>query len=230
MQNQTTIKCPNCKTELSVEKVLYSQLESEFTKDMDEKRVAYHKVQIALNLKIEEFFNRNLDIFKLYEITNEFISRLILLEHAQSADIPSILQKLLSSREEEYILFTYKASAHTHCEQHLSSFINRINITFNTKNDKKITYWTNLFIYLKRTIQHEIDIKKQNTQIIIFIDEILYLDEDFLNSFGYFYNIFCQREQNFLVILGGSNIEWSDYSLRLNTGALYQRFDERIKI
>ncbi len=181
-------------------------------------------------VKIEEFFNRNMDVQILYENPNEYRSKLILLKHTQSVDIPSLVERLLLSRAENSILLTYKASAHTELKKHLSSFTNRINNTFQRKNMKEMNHWTDLFIYFKRTIQHVIETKKQKIQVIIFIDEILYLDEDFLNSFGHFYNTFCQKEKNFLIVLGGSNIQLSDYSLLLNTGALYQRFDEIITI
>jgi len=53
MQNQTTITCPKCKTEISIEEALYSQLETNFNKDIQEKREQYKKAQLELQQKTE---------------------------------------------------------------------------------------------------------------------------------------------------------------------------------
>jgi len=53
MQNTTTITCPNCKTEISIEEALYTQLESKFNKDIQEKREQYKKAQFELHQKAQ---------------------------------------------------------------------------------------------------------------------------------------------------------------------------------
>lgn len=57
MQNQTTITCPKCKTEISVEEALYSQLELKFNKDIQEKREQYKKAQQELQQREQSLKN-----------------------------------------------------------------------------------------------------------------------------------------------------------------------------
>jgi len=53
MENKATITCPNCKTEISIEDALYAQLESQFNKDIQEKREQYKKAQLELQQKAQ---------------------------------------------------------------------------------------------------------------------------------------------------------------------------------
>ena len=53
MENKATITCPNCHTKISIEDALYTQLESQFNKDIQEKREQYKKAQLELQQKTE---------------------------------------------------------------------------------------------------------------------------------------------------------------------------------
>jgi len=53
MENKATITCPNCQTEISIEDALYAQLESQFNKDIQEKREQYKKAQLELQQKAQ---------------------------------------------------------------------------------------------------------------------------------------------------------------------------------
>ena len=65
MTNQTTIKCPNCETEIDVNEVLYHQLESKYKNEhiaekkkleaeVELKRKEYKQAFDALHVKEEE--------------------------------------------------------------------------------------------------------------------------------------------------------------------------------
>jgi len=51
MQNQTTITCHNCATEINIEEALYTQLQKKFDIDMNQERKKYKEAMASLHAK-----------------------------------------------------------------------------------------------------------------------------------------------------------------------------------
>ena len=86
---------------------------------------------------------------------------------------------------------------------------------------------------MKRTINQEIKNRKHKGKIVIFLDEVAWIDRynkaKFLSAFGHFYNTYCKKSKQFLVILCGSNASWiKNKILKDSKGSLYQRVDKEI--
>ena len=71
MTNQTTIKCPNCQTEIDINEVLYHQLENKYR---SEHLVEKKKLEAEIEAKRKEY-KTHLDSLKVkeevYQITNK---------------------------------------------------------------------------------------------------------------------------------------------------------------
>ena len=87
MMTQSTIKCPNCGTEINIEEALYSKLQTKFEIDIESERKKYKSAmlnltaqkekleeqEVAFNLKLQKALNNQLAKEKIkmqYELTN----------------------------------------------------------------------------------------------------------------------------------------------------------------
>jgi len=100
---------------------------------------------------------------------------------------------------------------------------------------KPISKWHEAFIFLKRTIEQEVQQKKHQGKVIVFIDEVAWIDRynkaGFLSAFGHFYNAYIEKYNNLIVILCGSNASWiKNKILKDTSGPLYHRVDIEIPL
>jgi len=95
--------------------------------------------------------------------------------------------------------------------------------------------WTEAFHKLKRILNDEmIQLPVQN-KVVIFIDELPWIDRtnktDFNTALGYFWNTYCLKSNNFLMILCGSNAAWiKNKVLEDEKGPHHKRVDKIIAL
>jgi AAA+ ATPase superfamily predicted ATPase len=120
----------------------------------------------------------------------------------------------------------YKANA----TQQIKNFIDSIDIWFNQTPTKEVSNWTDAFIFLRKVLDKN---NKNNQKIVLFFDEVPWVDKDnnalFLSALGHFWNTYCERKNNFVVILCGSNASWIKNKIfKDNEGPLHNRITDVI--
>lgn len=91
------------------------------------------------------------------------------------------------------------------------------------------TNWLSAFHLLIK----ELEKKKNKEKCVIFIDEMPWLatpKSDFMMGLEFFWNAWASAKDNILLIVCGSAASWMINELIKNTGGLYNRVTERIKL
>lgn len=176
--------------------------------------------------------NKNIKI--LNTIYDDFNTKLIVLKIEDSVNNKSIVKPVLNKdANNDGIYFVFTDNRELDAQSQIKVFTDSVYTYFKVAPSKDIKTWTDAFIYLKRSISSKME-KIKVKKVVIFIDEMSYIDPDekegFINSFGYFYNTFCEKNENFLVVLSSSDINWIENRLLKDIGSLYQRVDKVINI
>jgi hypothetical protein len=133
------------------------------------------------------------------------------------------------------LFFKFTGSADQDSNIQRDYFIEAIYKWFKVEPSKAIDKWHQIFIFLKRAIDGEIEKKQHKGKIIVFIDEVAWIDKHnkagFLSAFGHFYNTYIESSDNLVVILCGSNASWiKNKILKDTSGPLYHRVDIEISM
>ena len=170
----------------------------------------------------------------LNEVSKKDTTQLIVVKYKEGMNIAPIVEYTMTDNKHSYIYFKYTAKKDINAKLQLKQFMEAIHNSFTIETMRAIKHWNDAFIYLKRVLAQKMEENKDHTKVVIFLDEVSRFDDnkgtDFLSTFGYFYNTFCQKNKSFLIILGSSDIVWVDDKLRKDIGSLYQRFDEIMSI
>jgi len=172
-------------------------------------------------------------IYILNQIYQRDTTQLVVVKYTKGASIAPTIEYLIEENKYNCISFTYTAKKEISLKLQLKQFTDAIHDVFGIEPTREIKHWSYAFIYFKRALTQKIQKTKNDNKVLIFFNEVSLLDtdgSDFLTVFGYFYNTFCQKHKNFLIILGSSNTSWIDNRLRKDTGSLYQRLDEIISM
>lgn len=133
------------------------------------------------------------------------------------------------------LFFKFTGSASQDSSVQRDYFIEAIYQWFKEEPTTAITKWHQAFIFLKRVIDKEIEKRNHKGKVILFIDEVAWIDRHnkagFLSAFGHFYNTYSELNKNLVVILCGSNASWIKNKIMKDTmGPLYQRVDIEIPL
>jgi AAA+ ATPase superfamily predicted ATPase len=144
-----------------------------------------------------------------------------------------LINYMFKINRDDCIFFEYTGSDDQDADTQRLNFIEAVYDWFKVEPTKPITTWAEAFIFLKRTIENEIAQKNHKGKVVIFIDEVAWVDKHnkagFLSAFGHFYNTYCQKKENIITILCGSNASWIKNKILKDTkGPLYQRVDLEI--
>ena len=117
----------------------------------------------------------------------------------------------------------------------IDNFIDQVYEWFYVEPSFEIKSWSDAFRFLKRTIDKEIKKRDSNEKVIVFLDEVPWIDRSnkggFLSALGYFWNTWCEPRENVVLILCGSNSSWiRDKILKNARGSLYQRVTHQISM
>ncbi len=91
--------------------------------------------------------------------------------------------------------------------------------------DLKKTYpksWHAAFRYL----EDHLIFAKEKEKIVLFFDEFPWFDtkkSSFLSEFSYFWNSFCEKRKNLIVIVSGPDVSYIINKILRNKGSLYNR-------
>jgi hypothetical protein len=133
------------------------------------------------------------------------------------------------------LFFKFTGSADQDSSVQKDYFIEAIYDWFKAEPTKPVKKWHEAFIFLKRTINDEIQKRNHQGKVILFIDEVAWIDRHnkagFLSAFGHFYNTYIEKNNNLIVILCGSNASWIKNKILKDTnGPLYHRVDLEIAL
>ncbi len=146
-----------------------------------------------------------------------------------------LIQQMFKEYKDDCLYFSFTGSFEQDSKVQIKNFIESIDDWFKYEPIKKIEDWTDAFILLKKAIKNEIEKTSHKGKVVIFIDEVSWIDKTsksgFLSSLGHFWNTFCEANENIVLILCGSNASWIKNKILKDTqGPLYQRVDEEISM
>ncbi len=115
-------------------------------------------------------------------------------------------------------------------EQQLLVFLRQLHIVDKkTQSISKLKNWDEAFELLKKYITGIRNKKKK----VIFIDEFPWFDthkSDFLLYFGHFWNTFCEKRNDLVVVLCGSAASYMVQNILQNKGSLHGRLSYKLQI
>ncbi len=133
----------------------------------------------------------------------------------------------------ECLFFEFTGTVNVSTGTQIDNFIEQVYEWFKVEPTKSIKNWSDTFRFLKRTIDAEVKRKKHKEKVIIFIDEIPWIDPttraNFLSALGYFWNTYCEVRANVVMILCGSNASWIKSKIFEDAvGPLHNRLTQKI--
>jgi len=176
---------------------------------------------------------RQKEIALLNKLCDTNNSKLVVVHGRRRIGKTYLINTMFKVNRDDCIFFEYTGSDDQDADTQRLNFIEAIYDWFKTEPTKPIITWAEAFIFLKRTIEDELVQKNHKGKIVIFIDEVAWIDKHnkagFLSAFGHFYNTYCQKKENVITILCGSNASWIKNKILKDTkGPLYQRVDLEI--
>ena len=176
---------------------------------------------------------RRKEIAELNKLCQDKESRLAVIYGRRRIGKTYLVDYMFREKKKDCLFFEFTGSENQDTVDQRANFIEAIYDWFKAEPTKEIKSWTDAFIFLKRTINQEIENRQHKGKIVIFLDEISWIDKQnrakFLSAFGHFYNTYCKKSKQFLVILCGSNASWiKNRILKDGKGSLYQRVDREI--
>ena len=168
---------------------------------------------------------------KLYE-TKE--SKLAVVYGRRRIGKTYLIDEMIKEKQSESIIFTFTGDYEGDKKTQLTNFAESIHDWFNIDTET-LADWTQAFNILKRIINKEIKDTNHKGKVIIFFDEVPWIDRankaNFLSAFGHFWNNYCLKQDNFLMILCGSNAAWiQNKILKDAKGPHHKRIDEIIAL
>ena len=176
---------------------------------------------------------------KELELLNSFCeepkSKLIVIHGRRRIGKTYLVDYMFQNHRTDCLFFKFTGSANQDSQVQKDYFVEAIYDWFKIEPTKPINKWHEAFIFLKRSIENEIKEKNHQKKVIVFIDEVAWIDRHnkagFLSAFGHFYNTYIEKNNNLIVILCGSNASWiKNKILKDSSGPLYHRVDAEIPL
>jgi AAA+ ATPase superfamily predicted ATPase len=178
---------------------------------------------------------RKKELELLNSLCEEDKSQLVVIHGRRRIGKTYLVDYMFQTHRTDCLFFKFTGSADQDSSVQKDYFVEAIYDWFKAEPTKPITKWHEAFIFLKRTIENEIKEKSHTGKIIVFIDEVAWIDRHnkagFLSAFGHFYNTYIEKNDNLIVILCGSNASWiKNKILKDTSGPLYHRVDTEIPL
>ncbi|MCH9739904.1 MAG: ATP-binding protein [Epsilonproteobacteria bacterium] len=144
-----------------------------------------------------------------------------------------LVNYMFKEYRKECLFFEFTGTSNVRTEAQIDNFIEQVYEWFRAEPTKPINNWSDAFRFLKRTIDAEVEQKEHKEKVIIFIDEIPWIDPstkaNFLSALGYFWNTYCETRANIVMILCGSNASWIKNRIFEDAvGPLHNRLTKKI--
>jgi len=178
---------------------------------------------------------RKKEIQMLNQACESSKSNLVVIHGRRRIGKTYLVDTLFRKNREDCLFFKFTGSADQDSHVQRDYFVEAIYEWFKEEPETPITKWHEAFIFLKRVIDKTVKERKHKEKVVIFIDEVAWIDRHnksgFLSAFGHFYNTYIEANNNLLVILCGSNASWIKSKIMKDTkGPLYQRVDVEISM
>ena len=115
-------------------------------------------------------------------------------------------------------------------QQQLNVFLRQLKLVSKSLNNiESITNWEEAFELLKKYISS----LRSKGKKVIFIDEFPWFDthkSDFLMYFGHFWNTYCEKREDLIVVLCGSAAAYMVQNILQNKGSLHNRITYKLQI
>ena len=144
-----------------------------------------------------------------------------------------LINYMFKEHRRECLFFNYTGISELPKEIQIANFIDRIYEWFRVKPTESISDWSAIFRFLKYTIDDEVEKRNHKDKVIVFLDEIPWIDpnnkDGFLSALGYFWNTYCEERGNIVLVICGSNASWiKNRIFEESTGPLYKRLTHKI--
>ncbi len=169
----------------------------------------------------------------LNNIYEEKDSKLVVVHGRRRIGKTYLVDYMFQEHRTDCLFFKYTGSSDQDSSIQRDYFIEAICKWFKVEPTSKIEKWHQVFIFLKRVIDNEIEKKQHKGKVIVFIDEVAWIDKHnkagFLSALGHFYNTYSEKYDNLIMILCGSNASWiKNKILKDHSGPLFHRVDKEI--
>jgi AAA+ ATPase superfamily predicted ATPase len=176
---------------------------------------------------------RKKELELLNSLCEEPKSNLVVIHGRRRIGKTYLVDYMFQTHRTDCLFFKFTGSADQDSQVQKDYFVEAIYDWFKVEPTKPIEKWHEAFIFLKRTIENEVSQKNHTGKVIVFIDEVAWIDRHnkagFLSAFGHFYNTYIEKYNNLIVILCGSNASWIKNKILKDTnGPLYHRVDIEI--
>ena len=146
-----------------------------------------------------------------------------------------LVNHMFKKHRQNCLFFEFTGAYDANKRTQLDNFIEQVYEWFSVEPSFEIKSWSDAFRFLKRTIDAEVKKRNHQEKIIVFLDEVPWIDRSnkggFLSALGYFWNTWCEKRENVVLILCGSNASWiRDKILKNSKGSLYQRVTHQISM
>lgn len=173
---------------------------------------------------------RKKELELLNALCEEDKSKLVVIHGRRRIGKTYLVDYMFQTHRNDCLFFKFTGSADQDSQVQRDYFVEAIYDWFKVEPTKPIEKWHEAFIFLKRTIEETIRRKNHTGKVILFIDEVAWIDRHnkagFLSAFGHFYNTYIEKHNNLIVILCGSNASWiKNKILKDTSGPLYHRVD-----
>ncbi|NEW60934.1 AAA family ATPase [Sulfurovum sp. bin170] len=144
-----------------------------------------------------------------------------------------LINYMFQEYRRDCLFFDFTGASDVRREVQLINFVDQVYEWFRVRPNQKVDDWHGAFRFLKYTIDDEVEKRNHKEKVIIFLDEVPWIDpnnrDDFLSALGYFWNTYCEKRKNIVVILCGSNASWiKNRILEESTGPLYKRLTHKL--
>ncbi|MBT5935152.1 ATP-binding protein [Sulfurimonas sp.] len=176
---------------------------------------------------------RRKELAILNNICEEKESKLVVVHGRRRIGKTYLIDYMFKEHRADCLFFKFTGSAEQDSSIQRDYFIEAIYEWFKIEPKTPILKWHQVFMFLKRAIDEEITKRHHKGKVIVFIDEVAWIDKHnkagFLSAFGHFYNTYIESNNNLVVILCGSNASWIKNKILKDTvGPLYHRVDVEI--
>lgn len=175
------------------------------------------------------------EIEELENLCNEKDSRLAVVYGRRRIGKTYLVDFMFKERRKDCMFFEYTGDYSGDKNIQIKNFCEAVYDWFKKEPQNEISDWTDAFIFLKRVLEDEIKEVSHKGKIVLFFDEIPWVDKNgkngFLSALGHFWNSYCLKQKNFLMILCGSNASWIKHKiLDDEKGPHYKRVDRIISL
>ena len=175
---------------------------------------------------------RQKEINQLNKYCDENRSNLVAVYGRRRIGKTYFVRYMFEEHRKDCTFFDFTGAYNQNTQSQIDNFVAQVFLWFNEEPTVEIKTWTKAFIFLTKVLLKRIE-ENPNKKLVLFFDEVPWVDKStkagYISALGYFWNNFCERYTNFLVIVCGSNASWIKKKLlNGNEGPFNNRIDNTL--